>query len=87
MGTRPLPNPTVVASFNPFLTNIKFRASSLATLNFIKSLITIFIGILIAASIVTILILYNLIGALFIGLLLLIVTLFGRYLSLSINNN
>jgi len=56
-------------------------------LNFSKSLITIFIGVIIAATIMTILILYGLIGALVVGLLLIITTLGGRYISLSFKNN
>ena len=56
-------------------------------LNFSKSLITIFIGVIIAATIMTILILYGLIGALVVGLLLIIATLGGRYISLSFKNN
>lgn len=56
-------------------------------LNFSKSLITIFIGVVIAATIITILILYGLIGALVIGIILIIITLGGRYISLSFGNN
>jgi len=55
-------------------------------LNFSKSLITIFIGVVIAATIITILILYGLIGALVIGIILIIITLGGRYISLSFGN-
>ena len=56
-------------------------------LNFSKSLITILIGVVIAATIITILILYGLIGALVIGIILIIITLGGRYISLSFGNN
>ena len=56
-------------------------------LNFYKSLITIFIGVIIAATIITILIFYGLIGALVIGIILIIATLCGRYISLSFGNN
>lgn len=55
-------------------------------LKFAKSLITIFIGVIIAAAIITILILYGLIGAIAVGSLLILITLTGRYISLSMNN-
>ena len=55
-------------------------------LKFAKSLITIFIGVIIAAAIITILILYGLIGAIAVGSLLTLITLIGRYISLSMNN-
>jgi uncharacterized membrane protein len=55
-------------------------------LKFTKSLITIFIGVVIAAAIITILMLYGLMGALIVGSLLILVTLVVRYFSLSIKN-